>query len=234
MQIGIHMWMLQCVTLFSADDEGLIPQLPEGPLAESHQLSGPYRDCLCNEGCTSFPEEPTQHGWSKWGAGPSPQLGTIQKSHSNFGAAEKCDWGLPWNCIAVQLLPLLKPSSCPSLPFSSLGIDARSIPWQPTTHRFPSQSLHAGESNPQQQLSKVPTPGWALGAGSPTTHLAMRISSMVAEGAQVAPAQTAVLLLKLVPIIKWNADIENRLVVVEGEGMGWMGSLGLVDANYYI
>ena len=29
-------------------------------------------------------------------------------------------------------------------------------------------------------------------------------------------------------------DIENRLVVAKGEGVGWMGSLGLVDANYYI
>ena len=30
-------------------------------------------------------------------------------------------------------------------------------------------------------------------------------------------------------------DIENRLVVDkgEGEGGGWTGSLGLVDANYY-
>ena len=31
-------------------------------------------------------------------------------------------------------------------------------------------------------------------------------------------------------------DLENRLVVAkeEGEGVGWTGSLGLVDANYYI
>ena len=31
-------------------------------------------------------------------------------------------------------------------------------------------------------------------------------------------------------------DIENRLVVAkrEGEEVGWMGSLRLVDANYYI
>ena len=31
-------------------------------------------------------------------------------------------------------------------------------------------------------------------------------------------------------------DIENRLVVAKGEreGVGWTGSLGLVDANYYI
>ena len=30
-------------------------------------------------------------------------------------------------------------------------------------------------------------------------------------------------------------DLENRLVVAEGEGeaVGWMGSLGLVDANYF-
>lgn len=29
-------------------------------------------------------------------------------------------------------------------------------------------------------------------------------------------------------------DLENRLVVVkgEGEGMGWPGNLGLIDANY--
>ena len=29
-------------------------------------------------------------------------------------------------------------------------------------------------------------------------------------------------------------DLENRLVVAkgEGEGVGWMGSLGLMDANY--
>ena len=29
-------------------------------------------------------------------------------------------------------------------------------------------------------------------------------------------------------------DLENRLVVVEGEGegVGWMGNLGLIDANY--
>ena len=34
-----------------------------------------------------------------------------------------------------------------------------------------------------------------------------------------------------------NSDIENRLVVAkgeEGEGEGRTGSLGLVDANYYI
>ena len=31
-------------------------------------------------------------------------------------------------------------------------------------------------------------------------------------------------------------DMGSRLVVAKGEGeeMGWMGSLGLVDANYYI
>ena len=30
-------------------------------------------------------------------------------------------------------------------------------------------------------------------------------------------------------------DMENRLVPRRrGEGVGWMGSLGLVDANYYI
>jgi len=31
-------------------------------------------------------------------------------------------------------------------------------------------------------------------------------------------------------------DVEKRLVVAkgEGEGVGWTGSLGLVDANYYI
>ena len=30
-------------------------------------------------------------------------------------------------------------------------------------------------------------------------------------------------------------DLENRLVVPkgEGEGVGWMGSLGLIDRNYY-
>ena len=29
-------------------------------------------------------------------------------------------------------------------------------------------------------------------------------------------------------------DLENRLVVAkgEGEGMGWTGNLGLIDANY--
>jgi len=29
-------------------------------------------------------------------------------------------------------------------------------------------------------------------------------------------------------------DIENRLVVAKGEGVGWTGGLGLVDANYCI
>ena len=31
-------------------------------------------------------------------------------------------------------------------------------------------------------------------------------------------------------------DLENRLVVAkgEGEGGGWMGSLGIIDANYCI
>ena len=28
--------------------------------------------------------------------------------------------------------------------------------------------------------------------------------------------------------------IENRFVVVKAEGVGWMESLGLVDANYYV
>jgi len=27
-------------------------------------------------------------------------------------------------------------------------------------------------------------------------------------------------------------DLENRLVVAKGEGVGWLGSLGLIDANY--
>ena len=27
-------------------------------------------------------------------------------------------------------------------------------------------------------------------------------------------------------------DLENRCVVVEGEGVGWMGSLGLMPAHY--
>ena len=29
-------------------------------------------------------------------------------------------------------------------------------------------------------------------------------------------------------------DMENRLVVAKGEGVGWIGSLGLIDANYCI
>ena len=33
-----------------------------------------------------------------------------------------------------------------------------------------------------------------------------------------------------------HIDIENRLVVAKGEGVGegWIESLGLADANYYI
>ena len=27
-------------------------------------------------------------------------------------------------------------------------------------------------------------------------------------------------------------DLENRLVVAKGEGMGWTGNLGLIDADY--
>ena len=27
-------------------------------------------------------------------------------------------------------------------------------------------------------------------------------------------------------------DLENRLVVAKGEGVGWIGSLGLIDADY--
>ena len=27
-------------------------------------------------------------------------------------------------------------------------------------------------------------------------------------------------------------DMENRFVVAEGEGVGWIGSLGLIDVNY--
>ena len=32
------------------------------------------------------------------------------------------------------------------------------------------------------------------------------------------------------------SDTENRFVAAkrEGEGVGWTGSLGLIDANYYI
>ena len=31
-------------------------------------------------------------------------------------------------------------------------------------------------------------------------------------------------------------DMENRLVIAKGQGerVGWMGSLGLIDADYYI
>ena len=31
-------------------------------------------------------------------------------------------------------------------------------------------------------------------------------------------------------------DLENRLVVAkgEGEGVGWIGSLGLIDINYFL
>ena len=31
-----------------------------------------------------------------------------------------------------------------------------------------------------------------------------------------------------------DSDIENRLVVGRGKGVGWIGRLGVVDANYYI
>ena len=30
-----------------------------------------------------------------------------------------------------------------------------------------------------------------------------------------------------------QTQTENRLVVAKEEGVGWTGSLGLVDANYY-
>ena len=35
---------------------------------------------------------------------------------------------------------------------------------------------------------------------------------------------------------KQTTDLENRLVVAKGErqGVGWTGSLGLIDANYCI
>ena len=35
---------------------------------------------------------------------------------------------------------------------------------------------------------------------------------------------------------KKSMDLENRLVVAKGEeeGVGWAGSLGLIDANYCI
>ena len=38
------------------------------------------------------------------------------------------------------------------------------------------------------------------------------------------------------PLMNLSIDIENRLVVARGEGAGegWTGSLGLVDASYYI
>ena len=38
------------------------------------------------------------------------------------------------------------------------------------------------------------------------------------------------------PIYRTETDVENRLVVAqgEGEGVGGTGSLGSVDANYYI
>ena len=29
-------------------------------------------------------------------------------------------------------------------------------------------------------------------------------------------------------------DLENRLVVAKGEGVGWTGSLGLIDAKFCI
>ena len=28
-------------------------------------------------------------------------------------------------------------------------------------------------------------------------------------------------------------DLENRLVVAKGEGVGWIGSLGLIDTNAF-
>ena len=31
---------------------------------------------------------------------------------------------------------------------------------------------------------------------------------------------------------KKSMDLENRLVVAKGEGVGWTGNLGLIDANY--
>ena len=39
-----------------------------------------------------------------------------------------------------------------------------------------------------------------------------------------------------VALMNLSIDIENRLVVAreEGAGEGWTGSLGLVDASYYI
>ena len=29
-------------------------------------------------------------------------------------------------------------------------------------------------------------------------------------------------------------DLENRLMVVEGKGVGWTGNLGLIDANLHL
>ena len=38
----------------------------------------------------------------------------------------------------------------------------------------------------------------------------------------------------ILPTAKKIMDLENRLVVAkeEGEGVGWTGNLGLIDANY--
>ena len=35
-----------------------------------------------------------------------------------------------------------------------------------------------------------------------------------------------------ISIEKKIMDLENRLVVAKGEGVGWIGSLGLTDADY--
>ena len=34
------------------------------------------------------------------------------------------------------------------------------------------------------------------------------------------------------PTEKKIRDLEKRLVVAEGDGLGWTGNLGLIDANY--
>lgn len=51
---------------------------------------------------------------------------------------------------------------------------------------------------------KYRQPELGFGAGSATTQVEMRTPSLVVEGAQTAPAQVAVQLLKLAPAVKWN------------------------------
>lgn len=141
-------WALWCVPF---SNEGLIPPAAGSASQDNPRLSalsGDYlgwRKLLCSKSCLSLGTDHI-HNWSTWRKKASsllPNLGPLCMSIQPQ-SFHKIGWGLCWDCITAQFLPLLPAS----FSFFSQVLIPRALSKKNVLHVNLCQSLLPGGTQP--------------------------------------------------------------------------------------